>query len=189
MDESPGKATDWGIVILRVVVGGIFLANGLQRLSALDFQRGLELVERTASHLQTFDGALVTFTQCIGGAALVCGLRTRYAAALLAADVLLGIWVVDVSAATFLPSGGKFVLTLLGALIAIVWAGGGGFALDRVLEVRLRRPVVEDMDVAVRLEESRGKKLDRCVVTVRGRPSATGGPGKRAEIWHGKLSA
>ncbi len=187
MNESPGTAIRWGIVVLRLVVGAIFLVNGLHRLFHLDFQRGVDFVETAASQLRTIDGILITFSECLAGAALVGGFLTRYAAALLTLDVLLGIWVVDVSAATFLPSGGKFVLMLLGALAALLFAGSGGFAVD---ELRKRRcKPVDDLEVAVRLEESRGKKLARCIVTVRNRCGGSEAPPARAEVWHGRLSA
>lgn len=186
--EPAVRRIRWGIVILRVMLGAIFLANGLHRLSRLDFQRGIDLFEIAGSQSQTVDGVLITLTECLGGAALVSGWFTRCAAGLLALDVLLGIWVIDVSAATFLPSGGKLVLILLGALTTILFAGSGGFGLDEVRKRRYR--LIDELEVAVRLEESRGKKLARCIVTVRnrcgGEPDASAG---RAEIWHGRLSA
>lgn len=186
--EQAGANVNWGIVVLRVIMGAIFLAGGLQRLMHLDLRPGLEFLESTGSYSQTYMGALVMLTGCVAGTALILGLLTRWSAALLMLDVVLGIWSVDVSAATFLPSGGRFALILLGGLTALLWAGSGGFALD-ALHRRGPGAVGDGIDVAVRLEERRGKKLARCVVTVRDRGGNSNAPAARAEVWHGRMSA
>ncbi len=182
---APEKSVRWGIVILRITMGMVFLVNGLHRLLFFDYHRGIDLIERAANRSPTLDGALVAITVTLSGAALVVGLGTRIASAILILDVLLGVWAVDVNAASFLPAGGRFALVLLGATAAIAISGSGGFALESLFVSKRRR--MQDLDVAVRLEP-RGNKLARCIVTVRERVS-----GKRsqssAETWHGRLES
>ncbi len=188
-ESSTEKPVNWGVVVVRVVLGGIFLTNGLHRLLLFNFQHGIDFLEHVGTRAPTLDGGIITVTEVIAGAALVFGLFTRCAAAALTLDVLIGLWMVDVNAASFLPGGGKFMLVLLAATLAILLAGSGGLALDEVIAAGKRRPAVENLDVAVRLEKRGGKKLARCIVTVRNRcTSSSGTPSKmKPEIWHGSL--
>lgn len=188
-ESSTEKPVNWGVVVVRGVLGGIFVANGIHRLLLFNFQHGIDFLEHVGSRPPTLDGGIVTVTELIAGATLVLGLFTRCAAAALMLDVLIGLWIVDVNAASFLPSGGKFMLVLLAATLAILLAGSGGLAFDDAIAARKQRAVVENLDVAVRLEKRGGKKLARCIVTVRNRcTSASGAPSKmKPEVWHGSF--
>ncbi len=191
MNESSTEQTvNWGVVVFRVVLGSMFLVNGVHRLLLFDFQRGVDFLERVGTRAPTLDGGIITFTELIAGAALTLGVLTRWAAAALMLDVLIGLWIVDVNAASFLPSGGKFTLVLLAATAAIVLAGSGGLALEDVVASWRRQPAVENLEVAVRLEKPGGKKIARCIVTVRNRCTPFGSRSKiKPEVWHGRFPA
>jgi putative oxidoreductase len=189
-ESATEKTVNWGVVLFRIVLGAIFLVNGMHRLLLFDFQRGVDFLEHVGTRAPTLDGGIVTFTELIAGAALVLGLFSRWAAAALLLDVLIGLWIVDVNAASFLPSGGKFTLVLLAATLAIMLAGSGGLALDDIVACWKQKPTVENLDVAVRLEKPSGKRLARCIVTVRNRyrPASTSSNIK-PEVWHGSFPA
>ncbi len=186
-NEAQETTVSWGVVVFRLVLGGIFFVNGIHRLVLLDFRRGIDFIEHVGTHTPTADGVIVTIIELLAGAALVLGLCTRWAAAALMLDVLIGLWMVDVNAASFLPAGGKFTLVLLAATFALILAGAGGFALDNVLACWKQRPEVEDVDVAVRLEKPGGKRLARCIVSVRNRWTQSGPSNSKPEIWHGSF--
>src|SRR5882672_8547416 len=83
-----------GATVLRVVVGIVFLVHGWQKL----FQMGLPAVTGMFTQinipLPAISAPVVTFVELLGGAALVLGLLTTWAAALLAIDMVGAILLV-----------------------------------------------------------------------------------------------
>jgi putative oxidoreductase len=122
-----------GIAILRIALGSIFVAHGLQKLLAFGWagtaagfgQAGLPFPELSA--------ALVIATELLGGAALALGLYTRLVALPLAVVMLVATLVVHLPAGFFLPQGMEFTLLMLAGTLALILTGPGALALDGVL--------------------------------------------------------
>ncbi len=125
MPKRPG----WGLVVLRVVVGLVFLAHGTQKLVA-----GFASVARTMGTLGVptplVAGVAVTLVEFVGGILLVAGLFTRWAALLLALEMAVAIVDVHLANGFFLPRGFEYALTLLAANACLVLAGPETFSLD-----------------------------------------------------------
>ena len=125
--------TDWGLAVLRVVVGFTFFMHGWQKL----FQFGIPGVTNAFTQmgvpLPGVTAPLVSVLELVGGALLLVGLVTRPAAILLAIDMLAATLLVHLPAGFFLPNGVAFVLLLLAGAVALVLAGPGAFALDRLI--------------------------------------------------------
>jgi len=126
---------DWGITILRIVVGVVFAAHGGQKLFVL----GLDAVEASFGKLgiplPALATVVVTLVELVGGLALVLGVMVRWAALFLAVNMLVALLVVHLRQGFFLPDGMEFVLTLLAACLALLLLGPG----QASLEARLRR--------------------------------------------------
>jgi putative oxidoreductase len=135
MAES-ARWQDWGITVLRAVVGLVFAAHGGQKL----FVMGLDAVEAFFGKLgipvPAAAAVVVTLVELLGGLALILGVFVRWAAAPLAVNMLGAMLTVHLPRGFFLPDGIEFVLTLLAACLALVFLGGGRASL----EARLRRP-------------------------------------------------
>lgn len=140
--------TDWGITILRVIVGFTFFMHGWQKL----FQFGLPGVTSAFTQmgvpLPGVTGPLVSVLELIGGALLLVGLLTRPAAVLLAIDMLMAALLVHLPAGFFLPDGVELVLLLLAGAVAIVLTGPGAFALDRLIAGSAHHAQPTDQQVA-----------------------------------------
>jgi putative oxidoreductase len=134
---------DFGLLVLRLVVGGTFVANGLQELFGLFHGMG-----RTGlSSLLIFAGyqhvsVLVWVTggtELVAGALVVLGLFTPLAAAGmlgLLANLIVLKW-----PSGFFGSGYQLELVLSGAAFALLFAGPGRVSFDRPTPW-FRRPVL-----------------------------------------------
>ena len=79
----------------------------------------------------------MTLVEFIGGAALVLGLLTRWAAALNAFDMLVAILLVHMKNGFFDQNHGvEFPLTLLAACVALTMLGPGSLSVDGALAKR-----------------------------------------------------
>ncbi|WP_455661325.1 DoxX family protein [Pradoshia sp.] len=126
---------DMGILIVRLVVGGLFLAHGAQKL--FGWFRGAGLVG-TAGWFESIDikpgffmALMVGIIEFIGGLFLMIGLFTPFAAVLLAVTMICaivkvhwqnGIWNTD--------NGYEYNLVLFAILAAIALIGAGKYAID-----------------------------------------------------------
>jgi putative oxidoreductase len=140
--------TDWGIAVLRVIVGFTFFMHGWQKL----FQFGLPGVTNAFTQmgvpLPGVTAPLVSVLELVGGALLILGLLTRPAAILLAIDMLVATLLVHLPAGFFLPNGVAFVLLLLAGAVALVLTGPGAFAVDRIIAGSARLTRANDQQTA-----------------------------------------
>lgn len=130
LEERASRCREWGIALLRVVVGIVFLAHGGQKLFVMGiggFGGFLATLGIPAPVLMAGVVALVEFG---GGLALLLGLATRLASLPLAATMLVAILTVHLPKGFFLPGGMEFALTLLAATLALVGLGSGKASLD-----------------------------------------------------------
>ena len=130
----------WGLTILRVVVGLVFTVHGYQKL----FTFGLPAVTQMFGHMgipaASVLAPFVTLLEFAGGILLVAGLFTRWVALLLAIDMLVAILKVHLAGGFFLPRGYEFALTLMGACLALALAGPGAPSLDGIIRRRSMHP-------------------------------------------------
>jgi putative oxidoreductase len=139
MTNSMNIDRGWGLTILRIVVGIVFLMHGGQKL----FVHGLKGVtggfSKMGIPLPGVSAVVVTFVEFLGGLALILGVFTTIAAVLLAIDMLVAILKVHAPHGFFLQANGfEYALTLLAASVAIALAGPGRAALERAMGVRKR---------------------------------------------------
>ena len=123
----------WGITILRGVVGVIFLAHGGQKLFIWGFGNVAVFLAKIGVPAPLLAAVVVTLVEFLGGLTLILGLYTRWAAALLAFDMLVAILTVHLRGGFFLPNGFEFALTLLGASLALVLLGSGEASVEGLL--------------------------------------------------------
>ncbi|HTR64385.1 MAG TPA: DoxX family protein [Terriglobales bacterium] len=123
-----------GPTVLRVVVGIVFLMHGQQKLFGFGIHGTIGFFTHAGIPLPAVSAVVVTFVEFLGGIALILGLGTRWAAALLAIDMLGAIGFVHFKNGFFLmppKMGYEYALTLLAACIALAMMGPGSAALDR----------------------------------------------------------
>jgi putative oxidoreductase len=126
----------WGITLLRVVVGIVFLMHGGQKLFVLGFGGVAGFLGQLGIPAPMLAAVVVTAVEFLGGLALLLGLCARWAAIPLAINMLVAILTVHLRAGFFLPDGYEFALTLLAANVALALLGSGEASVDRLLEKR-----------------------------------------------------
>jgi putative oxidoreductase len=127
------RQAQWGIAVLRVTVGAIFLAHGLQKVFVIGMPAVAEFMAQAGIPLPMASAILVSAVETLCGMALVLGLLTRWAAVPLAIDMLVAMIVVHLPGGFFLPNGIEFTLALLAGCVSIGLVGPGAFALDNVI--------------------------------------------------------
>jgi putative oxidoreductase len=110
----------WGIAILRVGTGTIFLVRGLEKL----------LVKDLSSLVTTSSGAV----ELLCGAALVLGLFTRWVSIPLAMGMLVNVLVIHFPNGFFVWNDGyEYPLLRLTACLALMLVGPGKVALGNTI--------------------------------------------------------
>ena len=123
----------WGIAVLRVVVGIVFLMHGGQKLFVLGFGRVAAFMGRVGVPAAMLAGIVVTLVEVLGGLALLLGLFARWFSILLAIDMSVAVLTVHLPNGFFMPRGYEFPLTLLAANVALALLGSGEVSMDRLL--------------------------------------------------------
>lgn len=124
----------WGITVMRVVVGIVFLMHGGQKLFVWGFGGVAAFLGQVGVPAPMLAGVVITLIEFLGGLALLLGLFTRWIAIPLAIDMLVAIFAVHLRGGFFLPNGYEFALTLLAANVALALLGSGEASVDRLLD-------------------------------------------------------
>jgi putative oxidoreductase len=130
------SAVDWALLIARIVVGIIFMAHGAQKLFGAFGGPGLSAVVQMMGPL----GYLVTIGEFFGGLGLIFGFLSRFSAASIIIIMLGAVAMVHGKFGFFMNWAGnqagegfEYHLLAIGALLPIVIAGPGRFAIGRFL--------------------------------------------------------
>lgn len=128
---------DWGITALRVIIGIVFLAHGLQKLFMFGVEGVTGMLGGLGFPLPMVAAIVLIVVEALGGLALILGLFTRISALLLAITMLVAVVAVHLPGGFFAPEGVEFPLTLMFANITLLLTGSGALALDPLIEERL----------------------------------------------------
>jgi putative oxidoreductase len=129
-----------GLAVLRIATGIVFLNHGYQKM----FKMGIGGVSGFFGHvgvpMPTVMATLIMVLEVFGAVALIVGFLTRPVAVAFALDMLGAIFLVQ------LKNGfSKFELEflLLGASVALIFAGAGRYSLDAIIAGR-SEPVAKE---------------------------------------------
>lgn len=130
------KRTEWGTLILRLVLGSLFLAHGWDK-----WQNGLD---STAGFFESvgipgFFAAIVIGVEILGGLLMIVGLATRVVATLFAVIMVVAIATVKWHAG-FL-GGFELDIVLLAISVHLFLAGSGPYALDHLFHQKKKMTV------------------------------------------------
>ena len=142
MDRT-NNLKDWGLALLRVGIGGVFVAHGAQKLFGFGISGLSGFMAQIGVPFPTLSAVLVTAAEFLGGLALVVGFGTRLAAIPIAFSMLVAALTVHLKGGFFLPNGIEYVLVLFLASVALVLTGSGALSVDRWLANRAAAKTVD----------------------------------------------
>ncbi|HVO80781.1 MAG TPA: DoxX family protein [Terriglobales bacterium] len=125
----------WGVALLRVMIGLVFLIHGWEKLFVFGIHRVTGYFGSIGVPSPALFAPLVTAIELLGGMALILGVGTRWAAVLLVFDMMGAIFAAKLSGGFFAPAGFEYELTLLVANLSLLLTGPGAASLDK----RIRR--------------------------------------------------
>jgi putative oxidoreductase len=124
------KNRGWGLTILRVVVGIVFVMHGGQKIFVIGIQHVAGMFASLGIPEPLASAVVVSLVESLGGIALIVGLATRWAALLIAIDMVVAILKVHLPHGFFGPGGFEYPLTLLAANLALLVSGPGAAAME-----------------------------------------------------------
>jgi putative oxidoreductase len=142
VDSKKITATDWALLILRVVLGVVFIAHGAQKLFGWFGGYGLAGTVGffTKMGIPVPLAYLAIFTEFFGGLAVLFGVLGRLAALGIAVNMLVAIFKVHLPHGFFLDHMGfEYAFTCLGLALAVVMGGPGRVAVADIEPKWLRR--------------------------------------------------
>jgi len=118
--------SDWSLLLLRIVVGIIFLVHGWPKLKKLTETWGN--FSMMGFKPGWFWGTIVAVLEVVGGALLLLGIWVQVPALLLAVQMMVvTLW--KIKKGEKLSGGYEFDLLLVAGALVLVTMGGGAFSL------------------------------------------------------------
>jgi putative oxidoreductase len=132
MSAGSSSTQAFGLTVLRIVVGIVFLMHGYQKLFKMGFHGVAGFFGHLGIPLPAVAAIVVMLVEFVGGILLITGIATRIPAALLSVDMVVAILVVHLKHGFFNPTGYEFPMTLLAGCVCLLLSGGGTFSIKRL---------------------------------------------------------
>ena len=134
-----------GLLILRVVIGGILFGHGAQKVFGWWGGPGLagwtQAMTRMRMRPPRAWALISALGELGGGILLILGLLTPLACAAFAGSMLVAVMLVHLPKGFWVSKGGyEFNLSILGAIAALALIGPGTASLDSALRIQLPEP-------------------------------------------------
>ena len=125
---------DWGILVLRLGVGIMFVAHGLQKTFGAFGGPGIKGFSQMLAGLgftpAIFWAYLAAYTEFLGGVFLIVGLFTRFSAAMLLGLIVTAAFKVHLGKGFFLSNGGfEYTFVIAAACLALILLDSGKFKI------------------------------------------------------------
>ena|SRR5258708_2213540 len=130
--SSGGRGYGFGLLVLRVVTGVIFIAHGYLKA----FKMGMGGTVGFMTHLGIPATPVAAYfsvlAELVGGTALILGVFTLPFGIALAIDMLGAIWFAKRGGGLFAPKGFELELLLLASALCLALTGPGPISLRQV---------------------------------------------------------
>ncbi len=133
MCNCAARAADVAPLVLRVVLGVIFLLHGYQKLM-MGIPGVTGFLGSLGFPMPGVFAVILIAAELLGGLMLILGLLTHWSAKVLAFVALVALLTVHAKNGFFISGGGyEFILLIFAASVSLMVTGAGKWSLDRVL--------------------------------------------------------
>lgn len=115
-----------GLLVIRIVVGVLFIIHGYLKLSSMSGATGT-IAMFGSMGFAPFWVYVISLVEFFGGISLVLGYGSKIAASLLAFSMLVAIFTVHRGAGLMGPNGAELPLVMFGATLGLALAGPGKY--------------------------------------------------------------
>ena len=131
------RFTDPAALVVRVIVGIVMAAHGLQKLMGGPANFGQGLLGQLGVSAPALMGYVVTLVELGGGILLVIGLLSRLAALLLTINLLVAILLVKINVGLIaeMGAGAELDLALIAGFVTILLIGPGRLSVDQAIGI------------------------------------------------------
>ncbi len=155
---------DFGLLVIRLMLGVVFIFHGSQKLFGLFDGPGLPGFAKNLDSLglpyPAFGAVLASSAEFLGGLALITGFGMRTMTIPLITAMGVACWYAHNHSFSIQQQGMEYPLTLGVVLFGMLCAGPGRFALSRLFPKRETHQVTTE-EKARRRVLSRSKKIDK----------------------------
>jgi len=129
---APGQAS-LGLAVLRIATGAVFFDHGYQKMFKMGIGGVTGFFGQVGVPMPSVMATLITLLEVFGAVALIVGFLTRPIALAFALDMLGAIFLVQMKNGF---SKYELEFLLLGASVALVFAGAGRYSVDAMIAGR-----------------------------------------------------
>lgn len=138
------KNTHFGLLLIRLMTGIVFIAHGAQKLfgwfDGIGFEGTVAMMSNLGLNPPTLMAILLIFAEFFGGILLFFGFFTRLASLAIVIDMAVAIAVVHLPNGFFSANGGyEYPLLLLVIAFAFLITGPGCVSLDQLFAKKRSR--------------------------------------------------
>lgn len=127
---------DYGIALLRIFVGIVFLAHGYLKLFQFGIAGTQGFFKQIGAPLPEITSVLIMLLETVGAILLILGILTPIVAACFIIDMLGAIYLTKLGGGFLAPKGPELELLLLVACVTLILTGPGALSLQRVFPRR-----------------------------------------------------
>lgn len=125
---------DIAYTAMRVIIGYILLMHGWLKVGTFGLAGVSGLMAKSGLEPATAFAVAAMFLETVGAICIIIGLFTRFFAAALAIELLIGLLAVHLKVGFSVSKGGYEYILLLGiVMFAIAIRGGGPYSVDRLI--------------------------------------------------------
>jgi putative oxidoreductase len=147
MNRAFGRLASAAPVLIRLIVGGMMLAHGLDKFNSGPAGFGQFLEQQVGLPAGVLLGWVVTLLELVGGAMLIIGLLSRLVALLMTIELICAIALVTGANGLIAPEGGvgfERDLAYIAGFIAVLLLGPGKPSLDHILRLEEGAPTLAE---------------------------------------------